>query len=99
MTFCASAPPGLTLTGLPPAQAGFASSLNAALNAILQTIPAQSTVSLGARWDFANDLDLKLQFDHTRIAADSDGNLINIQPGFQPGGTVNLFSATVDFVF
>jgi len=91
--------PGLTLTGLPPAQAGFASSLNAALNAILQTIPAQSTVSLGARWDFANDLDLKLQFDHTRIAADSDGNLINIQPGFQPGGTVNLFSATVDFVF
>jgi hypothetical protein len=91
--------PGLTLTALPPAQAGFASSLNAALNATLRTISAQSTISLGARWDFASDLDLKLQIDHTRIAADSDGNLINIQPGFQPGGTVNLFSATVDFVF
>jgi hypothetical protein len=91
--------PGITLTGLPQALAGFATGLNAALNAILQAIPAQSTVSLGARWDFAKNVDLKVQFDHTRIAADSDGTLINIQPGFEPGGTVNLFSATVDFVF
>jgi hypothetical protein len=91
--------PGITLTGLPPAQAGFATGLNAALNAILQAIPAQSTISLGARWDFAKNVDLKVQFDHTRIGADSDGILINIQPGFAPGGTVNLFSATVDFVF
>ena len=91
--------PGLALTGLPPAAAGFAAGLNAGLNAILQAIPAQSTVSLGTRWDFAKNLDLKVQFDHTRIGADSDGSLINIQPGFRPGGTVNLFSATVDFVF
>jgi hypothetical protein len=91
--------PGLTLAGLPPALAGFAAGLNAGLNALLQSIPAQRTVSLGARWDFARNLDLKLQFDHTRIGADSDGTLINIQPGFQPGGTVNLFTATVDFVF
>jgi hypothetical protein len=91
--------PGLTLTGLPPAVAGFAAGLNAGLNAILQAIPAQHTVSLGARWDFAKNLDLKAQFDHTRIGADSDGTLINVQPGFRPGGTVNLFSATVDFIF
>ena len=91
--------PGLALIGLPPAAAGFAAGLNAGLNAILQAIPAQSTVSLGTRWDFAKNLDLKVQFDHTRIGADSDGSLINIQPGFRPGGTVNLFSATVDFVF
>ena len=91
--------PGITLTGLPPALAAFATGLNAALNAILQQIPAQSTISLGARWDFAKNLDLKVQFDHTRLGADSDGTLINIQPGFEPGGTVNLFSATVDFVF
>jgi hypothetical protein len=91
--------PGLTLTGLPPAAAGFAAGLNARLNAILQAIPTQRTVSLGARWDFAKNIDLKVQFDHTRLGADSDGTLINIQPGFQPGGTVNLFSATLNFVF
>ena len=91
--------PGLTLTGLPPGAAGFAAGLNAGLNAILQAIPTQRTVSLGARWDFAKNIDLKVQFDHTRLGADSDGTLINIQPGFQPGGTVNLFSATLDFVF
>ena len=91
--------PGLTLTALPPALAGFASGLNAALNSILQAIPDQSTVSLGVRWDCAKNVDLKAQFDHTRLGADSDGTLINIQPGFRPGGTVNLFSATVDFVF
>ena len=91
--------PGLSLTGLPAALAGFAAGLNAALNSILQQIPDQSTVSLGTRWDFAKSFDLKLQFDHTRIGADSDGILINLQPGFRPGGTVNVFSATVDFVF
>jgi hypothetical protein len=91
--------PALTLTGLPPALAGFASGLNAALNSILQAIPDQGTISLGARWDCAKNIDLKAQFDHTRISAGSDGTLINIQPGFRPGSTVNLFSATVDFVF
>jgi hypothetical protein len=91
--------PGLTLTGLPPAAAGFAAGLNAGLNAILQAIPTQRTISMGARWDFAKNMDLKVQFDHTRLGADSDGTLSNIQPGFQPGGTVNLFSATIDFVF
>jgi hypothetical protein len=91
--------PGLALTGLPPALAGFAAGLNAALNSILQQIPDQNTVSLGTRWDFAKNVDLKVQFDHTRIGADSDGTLINVQPGFRPGGTANLFSAAVDFVF
>jgi len=89
----------LTLAGLPPALVGFAAGLNAALNSILQSNPAQTTVSLGSRWDFAKNLDLKVQFDHMRIGSGSDGTLINIQPGFRPGSTVNLFSATVDFVF
>jgi hypothetical protein len=91
--------PGLALAGLPPGYAGFAAGLNAALNSILQQIPDQSTVSLGTRWDFAKNVDLKVQLDHTRIGAGSDGTLINLQPGYRPGGTVNLFSATVDFVF
>jgi len=90
--------PGLPLTGLPPAAAGFAAGLNAGLNAILQGIRAQRTVSLGARWNVASNVDLKVQVDHTRVSASSDGNLINRQPGFMPGGRVNVFSATVDFV-
>jgi hypothetical protein len=89
----------LTVTGLPPVPAGIAAGLNAGLNTLLKSIPAQKTVSVGLRWDFMKNLDLKLQFDHTRLGADSYGTLINIQPGFRPGGTVNLTSATVDFVF
>jgi len=90
--------PGLTLTGVPPAMIGIATGLNATLNTVLQAIPAQSTVSLGMRWDFYKNVDLKVQFDHTRIGAGSDGTLINIQPGFPLGSIVNLFSATADFV-
>ena len=54
---------------------------------------------MGLRWDFLRNLDLKVQADHTRLGADSFGTLINVQPGLRPGGTVNLFSAVVDFVF
>jgi len=91
--------PGLPLTGLPPAAAGFAAGLNAGLNALLESVPDQRTISLGLRWDFVTNLDLKVQADHTRLGADSFGTLINVQPSLRPGGTVNLFSATVDFVF
>jgi hypothetical protein len=33
-----------------------------------------------------------------QVGADSPGTLINIQAGFQPD-VINVFSATVDFVF
>jgi hypothetical protein len=91
--------PGLTVAGLPPALAGFAAGLNAGLNAVLESIPEQHTASIGVRWDFMKNLDLKLQADHTRLGADSYGTLINTQPGLPPGGTVNLFSATLNFVY
>jgi hypothetical protein len=91
--------PGLTLAGLPPALIAFAAGLNAAVNTVLQSIPSQSTASIGVRWDFMKNLDLKLQADHTRLGADSSGTFINLQPGFRLGSTVNLFSAAVNFVF
>jgi hypothetical protein len=84
---------------LAPAEAGFAAGLNGGLNSVLEMIADQKTVAAGTRWDFAKNFDLKLQVDHTRLGAGSSGTLINIQPGFVPGGTVNLFSATIDFVF
>jgi hypothetical protein len=56
-------------------------------------------LSIGARWDVLRNAALKLQYDHTRIGAGSSGVLANLQPGFQPGGTVNVISVSVDFVF
>ena len=92
--------PGLTLTGLPPAMVGFGAGLNAGLNSLLQkSRPKQNTLSMGARWDFAKNFDVKLQVDHMRPGATSFGTLINIQPGLRPGSTVNLLSVSVDFLF
>jgi hypothetical protein len=91
--------PGLNVSGVSPSQAGQATALNAVLSAILRSNPAQKTVSIGGRWDFMKNADIKLQFDHTRIDAGSIGSLINTQPGYQPGGKVNVFSTTIDFVF
>jgi opacity protein-like surface antigen len=91
--------PGLNLSTLPPPAVGLAAGLNAALNSLLSAKPVQNTVSIGGRWDFMSNAALKLQYDHTDIGAGSSGMLTNLQPGFQTGGKVNVFSATVDFVF
>jgi hypothetical protein len=91
--------PGLNLSQLPPAYAAAASGLNAALNGILGSASAQRTISAGARWDFYRNVDLKVQYDRTRLAAGSQGTLTNLQPGFQPGSSLNPISITIDFVF
>jgi hypothetical protein len=90
--------PGLTLSTLPPFLVGPATGLNAALNATLAGIADQRTMSVGARWDFMKNVAFKVQYDHTRIGAGSSGTLINIQPGFALGATLNLFSVAIDFV-
>lgn len=91
--------PGLTASALPPYLAGPAMGLNAGLNAILGSIPVQRTTSAGVRWDFIKNVDLKLQYDRTRLGEGSPGLLTNLQPGFQPGDTVNLVSIAIDFVW
>lgn len=91
--------PGLTVAAYPPPLAAIAAGLNAALNGLLGSSPEQNTVSIGVRWDFMKNLDLKLQFDHSRLGAGSAGNLGNLQPGFQPGGSYNLVSIAADIVF
>ncbi len=91
--------PGLTLSALPPFLAAPAAGLNAGLNAALGSIPVQKSISVGARWDFAKNAALKLQFDQSRTGAGSPGTLTNLQPGFQAGGRFNVFSAAIDFVF
>jgi predicted porin len=91
--------PGLTVGNYPPELAASAAGLNLALNGLLASKPTQDTVSLGLRWDFAQNLDLKLQFDHSRLGSGSAGNLGNLQPGFRPGGRYNLISLAFDIVF
>ncbi len=91
--------PGLDVTTLPPFQVETATNLNAALNATLSNKPVEQTLSIGVRWDLRPNVAVKLQLDHTDIGAGSTGVLRNFQPGFAAGGSFNLFSATIDFVF
>lgn len=92
--------PGLPTAGLPPLAAQQVAGLNAGLNQFMRGIAAQQkSISVGLRWDFARSADLKIQYDHLDLDDGSAGVLIGPQPGFEPGGTVNLFSIAVDFVF
>jgi hypothetical protein len=76
-----------------------AGGLNAALNQMLAITPVQNTIAVGGRWDVAKNAAVKLQYDHVDIRAGSLGPLVNPQPGFQPGGKVNVVSIALDFVF
>jgi len=91
------------VSGLLPPQlplASAAAALDAGLDRFLDTLaPTQNSVSFGVRWDFARDVDLKLQYDWIRLGGDSAGTLVNPLPGFRPGGTVGLVGVGVDFVF
>jgi hypothetical protein len=91
--------PGLNVSALPPYLAGPATGLNAALNATLAKAAVQNTISVGSRWDVMKNIDLKMQYDHIDLGAGSAGTLVNVQPGFQRGGTVDLVSIAIDFVW
>ena len=91
--------PGLDISQLPPYLVGPAAALNAGLNAILGGLPVQKTLSIGGRWDVGKNVDVKVQLDRARLGSDSAGTLVNIQPGFRRGGSFNVVSATIDFVF
>lgn len=58
---------------------------------------AQKTTSLGLRWDVAGNAAVKLQYDRIRPDGGA-GYFIRTQPAFF-GKTVQVFSASVDFVF
>lgn len=90
---------GLDISTLPVNLAGPAAGLNAALNGVLGSTPVQHTISVGTRWDFMPHTDLKLQYDRIELGTGSPGTLSNLQPSFRDGGSVNLVSITIDFVF
>ncbi|EWG99225.1 hypothetical protein Q427_26100 [Halomonas sp. BC04] len=91
--------PGLSTEWMPPEWLPTAELFNETLNHLLLSSARQRSLSLGARWDFARNMALTAQYDHIDIDGGSQGILLNLQPGFEPGGTVNLFSLALDFVF
>lgn len=95
----ATSDPGLPLAGLPPRLQATAAALNAGLNLYLSTIPVQTTASAGLRWDAADNIALKAQYDRLRPAQGSRGTLINQQAGFRSGQPVHVASVALDFVF
>lgn len=64
-----------------------------------------TSTSVGVRWDFHSNMDLKIQHDRTRMGAQqltgfgAVGPLANTQSGFRPGGSFSLTSIVLDFVF
>jgi len=91
---------GITTMGLPAPLAQNAAALNAGVQTILSGEQvSQSALSLGIRWDLRKNVDLKVQYDHMKLGAGSGGQLTNYQPGFTPGGSLNLLSLALDFVF
>jgi hypothetical protein len=56
---------------------------------------SQTTDSIGVRWDFTTSAALKVQVD--RIKPQTNGQFINVQPGFK--GPVTVGAVALDFVF
>jgi len=82
--------PGSFLPGFPPPSA----------NSIQLANRSQSAVSLGVRWDFMKNTDLKVQYDQVRLSDNSNGFLANVPAGVTVyGATFHVFSAAVDFIF
>ncbi|MGV7196504.1 hypothetical protein [Xanthomonas axonopodis] len=67
--------------------------------ALAQAESGRHSVTASLRWDARESMAFKLQASHINNNAGSFGSLNNIQPGFRPGGSYNLLSASVDFVF
>ena len=70
------------------------------VTAIQNAQKSQSTISIGARWDFMKNTDLKLQCDQVRLGDNSNGYLANVPANATMyGATFYVTSAVVDFVF
>jgi len=59
----------------------------------------QKDYSVGVRWDFRKNMDLKVQYDRVQLPSNSSGYFINPQTGFSLGSSANVVSVVLDFVF
>ena len=89
MTYAQNSP-GSFLPGSPPPSA----------NLVRLTNRAQSTISLGMRWDFMKNTDFKFQYDQVKLSDSSNGFLANVPTGVTLyGAKFHVISAVVDFIF
>ena len=69
-------------------------------NSIRLAERSQSAISLGVRWDFMRNTDLKLQYDQVKLSDSSNGFLANVPTGVTLyGAKFHVISAVVDFIF
>jgi hypothetical protein len=66
----------------------------------LKELGDEHSVSIGVRWDFARNFDLKLQLDRVTLdSVDDTASFANIQPSARIGDKANVLSLALDFVF
>lgn len=66
----------------------------------LKSLGDQHTLGAGVRWDFATNLDFKLQMEQVTIGTlDDPAAFSNLQPGARIGDKANVSSLALDFVF
>jgi hypothetical protein len=92
-------PAAVPLAGLAPGAIRTGMLVNAALAGLMRTIPSQSTLTAGIRWDVASNVALKLQHERVTPRSGSRGMLINSAPDFGSGRTAQVTSVACDFVF
>jgi hypothetical protein len=66
----------------------------------LGSLGDEHTVAVGVRWDFARNLDFKLQLEQVTLETlDDPAAFTNLQPGARVGDKATVFSVALDFVF
>jgi hypothetical protein len=66
----------------------------------LRSLGDEHTLAAGVRWDFAKNLDTKLQLQQVTIdSLDDPASFANLQSGARVGDKANVLSLTLDFVF
>jgi hypothetical protein len=66
----------------------------------LRSLGNERTMSAGVRWDFAKNLDMKLQLQQvTMESLDDPASFANLQPTARVGDKANVLSLVLDFVF
>ena len=66
----------------------------------LKSLGDEHTVSAGVRWDFARNLDAKLQLQQVTFDSLQDtASFADVQPGARVGDKAKILSLVLDFVF
>ena len=81
---------------------GLTGIVGAGLNTAVRMLMAgayrdQHTSVIGGRWDFARNMDLKVQLDRVRASPDSVGLMHSVNGGWD--GSIDVFSLALDFMF